>query len=238
MSLFFIGCSHTYGDDLANPNTQAWPALIADAKNKSFVNFAVSGGTNDRNVYHTIKNSDLHDHYYIAWTYVNRFTRYRNENNFEINFNPHLTNSLYGNEFSFVDYGKLHYAYWYNELYAFKNWLQQIILVQLYLKSKNKSYTMINSCPNNINRWTSDCDSFNNNVKLLLCFDFMDDNQLMDEHKEIKNLLGEIKFTNYLGWGEWCITDLSSIYPTGPTDHLLEQGHQAVADYILTHDTY
>jgi hypothetical protein len=238
MSLFFIGCSHTYGDDLSDPTTQAWPALIANSKNKSFVNLAVSGGTNDRNVYHTVKNSNLHDHYYIAWTYVERFTRYRSENNFEINFNPQLTNSLYKNDAGFIDYGKLHYAYWHNELYAFKNWLQQIILVQRYLESKNKSYTMINSCPNNINRWTSDCNLFNNNVKSLLCFDRMDDDQLQVEHKEIKSLLGEIDLTHYLGWGTWCITDLLTIYPTGTTDHLLEQGHHAVADYILTHDTH
>jgi len=238
MSLFFIGCSHTHGNDLADPTTQAWPALIANAKNKNFVNFAVGGGTNDRNVYHTIKNSSQFDHYYIAWTYIERFTRYRNENNFEINFNIHLANSLYGNDSTFVDYGKLHYTYWYNELYAFKNWLQQIILVQRYLESKNKSYTMINSCPNNINRWTSGWDLFNNNVKSLLCFDRMDDDQLLDEHKEIKNLLDEINFTNYLEWGKWSITDLLTKYPTGPTNHLLEQGHQAVADYILTHDTY
>lgn len=236
MSLFFIGCSHTYGDDLADPATQAWPALVAGAKNKDFVNLAVSGGTNDRNVYHTIKNSNLYDHYYIAWTYIERFTRYKSDNNFEINFNPHLTNALYANEPSFKDYGKLHYAYWYNELYAFKNWLQQIVLVQRYLELKNKSYTMINSCPNNINRWTSDCNLFNNNVKSLLCFDLMDDDQLFAEHNEIQSLISEINFADYLGWGEWYITLLSNKYSVGPTGHLLEHGHQAVADYILKHD--
>jgi hypothetical protein len=236
MSLFFIGCSHTYGDDLDDPHTQSWPALVAKNKYKNFVNLAVSGGTNDRNVYHTIKNSDLYDHYYIAWTYIERFTRYRSENNFDINFNPRLVNSMYGNDPSFKDYGKLHYAFWYNELYAFKNWLQQIILVQRYLESKNKAYTMVNSCPNNINRWTSDCNSFNDNVKSLLCFDRMDDGQLLAEHHEIQKLIGEIDFVNYVGWGEWCITDLAKTYPLGATGHLLEQGHQAVADYILKHD--
>ena len=238
MSLFFIGCSHTYGDDLADPSTQAWPALVAKIKNKEFINLAVSGGTNDRIVYHTIKNSDLHDHYYIAWTHIERFTRYRSENNFEINFNPALKNKLYGLDRSFVDYGKLYYSYWYNELYAFKIWLQQIILVQRYLESKNKSYTMINSCPNNISKWTSDCNLFNNNVKSLLCFDIMNDDQLTAEHTEIQSLLKEINFEYFLGWQSWYITDLIKKYPTGITGHLLTEGNQVVADYILLHDTH
>ena len=238
MSLFFIGCSHTYGDDLSRPAEQAWPALVAKTKNKEFVNLAVSGGSNERIVYHTVKNSNNFDHFYIAWTYLERFTRYQQDNNFEINFNPQLKHSAYSGNFWFTEYGKLHYAFWHNELYAFKLWLQQIILIQRYLEAKNKSYTMINSCPNNINRWTSDSKLFNNNVKSLLCFDIMNDDQLFDEFKEIQTLQNEINLNNFLGWGTWSITDLHSLYPVGATQHLLEEGHRAVADYILKHDQH
>ena len=237
MSLYFIGCSHTYGDDLTDREREAWPALVAWAKNKSFVNAAVQGGSNDRIVYHVIKNSNHYEHFYIAWTYIQRFTRYRSENNSEVNFNPVLKNGLYGQDHSFVAYGKLHYTYWYNELYAFKGWLQQIILVQRYLESKNKTYTMINSCPNNINRWTAGWDLFINSVKSLVCFDLMGDDALFEEHQEIQNLLKEIDTARFPGWGEWCITNLRPQYPSGATNHLLVEGHQAVADYILTHDT-
>ena len=236
MSLFFIGCSHTYGADLADPATQAWPALVAKAKGKLFTNAAVNGGTNDRTVYQTIKNSNNYNEFYIAWTYMERFTRYRAENNYEINFNAQLKNSNYGNDYSFKEYSKLHYAYWHNELFTFKQWLQQIILLQRYLESKNKKYTMINSCPNNINRWTSDRNSFNNNVKSLLCFDFMNNDQLLNEHLEIQLLLKEIDFEHFLGWGTWCIAGLRSKYPLGVTSHLLEEGHKAIADYILNYD--
>ena len=87
MSLFFIGCSHTYGDDLVNPGNEAWPALVAEKRKQTFLNAAVSGGTNDRIMYHTIKNIDKFDEFYIAWTFTSRFTRYREDNNYEINFN-------------------------------------------------------------------------------------------------------------------------------------------------------
>jgi hypothetical protein len=237
MSLFFIGCSHTYGDDLIDPDRQGWPALVARAKNQAFINLAVSGGTNDRNLYHTIKHSDQYQHFYIAWTYTERFTKYREDNNFEINWNPALINTHYGKDDSFRLYGKIHYAYWNNQLYNFKQWLQKIILLQKYLESKNKTYTMINSCSNNIKRWTSGWSEFNSSVKSLLCFDFMNDDQLLAEYQEIQTLVNEINFDHYLGWGEWSIVDLTQSYPTGATKHLLEQGHRAVADYILTYDT-
>jgi len=237
MSLFFIGCSHTYGDDLDDPATQSWPALVAKAKNRSFVNAAVSGGSNDRIPYHVIKNSNRYEHFYIAWTYNERFTRYREDNNFEINWNPQLENKCYGNDHSYRDYGKLHYAFWNNQLYNFKQWLQRIIMLQRYLESKHKTYIMINSCPNNIEKWSSKWINFINNVRPLLCFDLMNDDQLHDEYEEIQNLINEIDFSHYPGWGNWCITDLTRQYPVGASGHLLEQGHQAVADYILKYDT-
>ncbi len=60
MKLYFNGCSHTYGDDLTDFN-KAWPGLIAKQIGCNFVNDAVSGGTNDRIVYRTIKNAQNFD---------------------------------------------------------------------------------------------------------------------------------------------------------------------------------
>jgi len=237
VNLFFIGCSHTYGDDLADPGTEAWPALVAQKRKATFTNAAVRGGTNDRIMYHTIKNINKFDEFYIAWTFTNRFTKYRSDNNFEINFNQTLTNSLYGDDPSYYTYGKIHYTFWHNELYAFKLWLQQIILLQQYLTANSKKYIMINSANNHINRWCSDWKNFNSSVQSLVCFNLMNDDQLYAEHLEIQQLLGQINFSNFLQWGSWDIDRLTEIYPTGATNHLLTEGHQAIADYILKHDT-
>ena len=94
MRLYFNGCSHTYGDDLLD-RTTAWPSLIAKKYNCNFLNDSVSGGTNQRIIYRTIKHIDQFDKFYIAWTYTNRFTRWRGDNNFEVNFNSQLRNPLY-----------------------------------------------------------------------------------------------------------------------------------------------
>ena len=235
MRLYFNGCSHTYGDDLKDQNL-AWPGLLSNELKCEFLNDSVSGGTNDRIMYRTIKHADQFDKFYIAWTYTSRFTRYRIDNNHDVNFNPQLKHSLYTTAIEFKDYGKLHYSYWHNELYAFKLWLQSIILLQRFFESIKKPYVMINSDNNLIDRWTVDCNLFNNSVKSLVCFDLMDDLQLHAEHIEIQNLLKQINFDYYIGWNTWWLTKLCDQYPLGSTNHLLEEGHKATSRYIIDHD--
>ena len=236
MRLYFNGCSHTFGDDLTDRN-QAWPALISKKLNYDFVNDAVSGGSNDRIMYRTIKHANEFDRFYIAWTYTSRFTRYRSDNNHDVNFNPNLMHSLYNNHSEFKEYGKLHYVFWNNELYNFKLWLQNIVLLQRYLGSINKPYVMLNADHNHVNRWSVDWNLFNSNVQSLLCFDHMDDKTLHDEHLEIQTLLKQIDTSTYIGWDSWWITKLHKEHSVGPTGHLLEDGHIAVANTILAHDT-
>lgn len=236
MKLYFNGCSHTWGDDLSNPNIQSWPAVLSQTLGVEFLNDSVSGGTNDRIVYRTIKHIDQFDKFYIAWTYTSRFTRYRSDNNHDVNFNVHLKHNLYGHDPDFKNYGMIHYRIWSNQLYEFKLWLQTIILLQSLFKVKNKPYVMLNADNNNINRWNVDWNNFNNSVKSLVCFDLLNDDQLMAEHKEIQTLLSQIDYSNFIGWGKWWITQLHSNYSVGPTLHLLNDGHKAIANYILDHD--
>ena len=96
---------------------------------------------------------------------------------------------------------------------------------------------MINASNNLINQWSVSWKEFNLNTKSLLCFSTMNDDQLFAEHNEIQQLLGQINYQYFLGWNTWWITKLIDYYPVGPTKHLLEQGHQAVADYILKYNS-
>ena len=68
MRFYFTGCSHTYGDDLADPASTSWPAVVAQECNVNFLNDSVSGGTNERIMYQTIKNIDQFDKFYIPRT--------------------------------------------------------------------------------------------------------------------------------------------------------------------------
>lgn len=235
MRLYFNGCSHTFGTDLTDQD-QAWPVMLSKELGCDFVNDSISGGTNDRIKYRAIKYANDFDKFYLAWTYVSRFTRYK-PNNHDVNFNSKLVHLLYASDWAYQQYGKLHYTEWYNELYAFKLWLQDIILVQRFFESIGKTCVMINSDNNHIDRWTVGWPLFNNSVKSLLCFDLMNDDQLYAEHIEIQSLIKQINFDRYIGWNTWWLTKMSEQYPVSSSGHLLEEGHKATAQYILKYDT-
>ncbi len=233
MRAYFVGCSHTYGDDLEDPINQAWPAILSRRLGYQFVNDAVPGGTNERILYRVIKHIDQFDYFYIAWTYTSRFTRYRSDNNHDVNYNPGLRHSLYGNDHDFLTYGRIHYALYHNELYAFKLWLQQILCLQSILVSHGKCYTMLNAVDNLVTRWCVPRNQFNDSIRDLVCFDLMDNQQLADEHGEIMQLVRKIDQTQFLGWPDRWLMQLKKQYAVGATGHLLADGHQACADWIL-----
>ena len=236
--LWATGCSHTYGDDLQDKSS-AWPYLLAKKLGMSCNNNAVSGGSNERVLYESVKFNTC-ELAVVAWTYKERFTRYDNLNNFQINFNPSLAHTEYSDLYYFNQYGKLHYAHWSNTLYEFKIWLQQIIVLQKYFESKSQRYLMLNAAQNNYNAFASSWLEFNNNIKDLVCFDVMNDEELYQEHIEIQKYIDEINMKCYYSINNFHITDLHNVYPVGKTGHLLDEGHQHLANRLydcsnLTH---
>ena len=228
------GCSFTYGDELSDPTAHAWPAILAAKLSADFNNDAVSGGTNSRTVYRTIKNTqDDYDLYPIAWTNYTRFTFYKSDNNFEVNFNPQLLQALYSTEKFYKDWGNTLYKHWYNELYAFKLWLQQIIQLQKVLI--DKKYLMINTVDNNLSKWLANESKFIDSVKDLINFDLMNDQQIIDEYREIQYYISLIDFSKFYRWNEFYITELCDRFPCGPEGHILEQGHKHLANLIYQH---
>jgi hypothetical protein len=234
MKIYTNGCSFTYGDELQSPDTSAWPAVLAAQIGADITNDAVPGGTNPRTVYHTIKNlQNKFDLYLIAWTADTRFTVYKSDNNFEINFNPELENQLYGQKDFYRDWGKTYYTTWYNQLYAFKLWLQQILQLQAVLGPR--PYLMINTMSNDIDRWTAPWPEFAAKVKDMINFDVMNNEQILAEHKEIQYYVAQIDVSKFYKWNQFAIQDLCSQYECGPRGHILEHGHQRLANQINEH---
>ena len=233
MKLYTNGCSFTYGDELDNPSTSCWPALIAKDLELELVNDAMSGGTNDRTVYRTIKNLQSNfDIYVIAWTSYYRFTVYDHFNS-DINFNPSLLNSKYKDNAFFKNWGEIYYQHWFNELYAFKKWLQQIIQLQHVLSAHN--YIMVNTMENNLLKWLSPKETFIQNTKKLICFDQMTDTQILDEYKEIQYYNTIIDKTKFVGWGTFTLAGIPASFARGESGHILEDGHRHVAEILKNH---
>jgi hypothetical protein len=234
--IYAVGCSFTHGAELVCPEKSAWPVLLADRLGSSVKNHAVSGGSNYRNVYQTIKylnqNFEL---YIIAWTSYARYTYYKSDNNFEMNFSPGLTNSLYGREKFYRSFGQMLFKYWHSELYAFKIWLQQIIQLQSLLEKHKKHYVMVNTMENNLSQWLTASEDFGFINKHLLAFDVMNDEQIFAEHKEIQYYQSLIDQTKFCGWGNFHLGQLCEVFPCGPGGHFLEAGHAHVSELIYTH---
>lgn len=242
MNLYFNGCSFTYGDELKNLNHSAWPTLVSSCLESNFLNDAVSGGSNDRIVYNTVQNINHYDYFFIAWTFYSRFTEYNPVDNYEINFNPRLnldaslqySDDLKKNYQKYKDYGNLYYKYWFNELYEFKKWLQQIVLLQSFFKVHNKPYLMLNTTDNHLPAWLQPREKFINATRHLLdFFDCLNDDQLLNEHLQIQELHSMIDKSTFIEWNNWSIESLLSSYPCGPGGHLLEDGHRAVANKVV-----
>lgn len=242
MRVYFNGCSHTYGDELKNPVSDSWPSLVSAELSCSFTNDAVTGGTNERIVYNTVSNLNNYDFFIIAWTDYARFTEYNPADNYEINFNPglnldtslHSSNDLKDNYAKYKDYGTLYYKHWYNDLYAFKQWLQQIILLQNLFENNNKSYIMLNSTRNNLDLWLSAEKLFISHTKHLLpFFNFLNDQQILNFSNDIKNLVSSINTSTFVEWNNWYITKPGPLVEFGPGGHLLEEGQKQVAKKVI-----
>jgi len=236
MKIYVNGCSFTYGDELTDPARNSWPILLGNKLNANVFNDAESGGSNYRLVYQTIKNlKECYDLYILAWTNYARFTFYKSDNNFSINFNPLLTHSMYGEEKFYADWGKSLYKFWYNELFSFKLWLQQIIQLQSLLEIKNSQYLMLNTFENSLKSWSSDRHDFIDQVKPLINFEIMNDDQIFAEYEEIQYYISLIDTTKFYKWNDFCITDLKQSFPSGSGGHILEQGHEKLAELLHHH---
>jgi hypothetical protein len=91
---------------------------------------------------------------------------------------------------------------------------------------------MINTMENYLSKWCAPEDQFIDSVKNLINFDTMNDEQIIDEYKEIQYYISVIDFSKFYKWNEFYITQLTSKFPCGHNGHLLEQGHEHLAELL------
>jgi hypothetical protein len=236
MRIYAVGCSTTIGEELADPVNTCYPALIAQRFGAELTNDAHFGGSNSRTTYRTIKHTqDAYDLYLIAWSADSRFTFYNADTNEEVNFTPKLISNPHDQHDNYKIWGRTLYQSWYNRLYGFKQWLQQIIQVQTILEQQGKQYLMLNTVHNNLDRWLSPRESFLDAVRKLINVSAMNDSQIVAEHEEIQYYLSLINTDKFYGWNEFAIRDLDGHFAMGTKTHMLEAGHEHLANLIYNH---
>lgn len=234
MKFYFGGDSGTVGQDLARPNIDSFPALVSQHYGAEYHNDAVSGASNQRIWEQCILNSDAYDHYFILWTAIDRFKLHLPNTLTEVHFNLRFDQHAQLKKFrAYQEFGELYYGQWYSPLYAFKQFLFQILSLQKYLSSKNKPYTMLMTTNNAWARftapWPEFCDQISSMVPINKAIN-------LDQHySDIQKLLSEIDFDQFVDRGNYVlVTELvEKKYPVGPTQHPLEEAHRAFANKII-----
>ena len=87
--LITIGCSHTFGEGLGNPNEESWPYILSKKFNKKLVNLSEPGGSN-RTIQHNVYNFNFNkeDIVVILWTYPDRYHFFSDKNTHSGLINP------------------------------------------------------------------------------------------------------------------------------------------------------
>lgn len=236
MTLYVCGSSFCTGDGLANPQNN-WTTFLSRTFNDTLVNAATNGAGFSYVTYNSIKNilQNSYSKVIIMWPPLNRPLMVRREKNFLVNGNSAMDNALYGQSKEFKNYLSLHYKYWINDLYDLKFSLQQIISLQNVLKNKNINYLFINCANLNLSQWSrlSQLSATEKNI-FLDAFNQMNDDQILDEEREINTYLQQLDQKRYYEPIAYNIND--DCMKRGLIDpknkHPTEDGHRYIANNL------
>jgi hypothetical protein len=204
-----VGCSFTYGDELADRTNQAWPYLLAKSNEWTLTNLGKSSGSNDRSVRvifdEISKNYDL---IVVAWTFHDRF---------EVKSGDIGGGALWPKippaERREWKWAEEYFKYSYDKSFSFAKYLRQVIMLQSYLKQQNQKYIFCNVfC-----MWTDLQPEFDR------------------YRQEYDYLIKQVDQTYFIDWPLGSMLQWQGQCPKGSGGHPLELGHQRIADKINEH---
>ena len=211
MKLLTVGDSFTYGDELMDRETTAWPYLLSQKLSCTVINKGVCGSSNWKMV-RSLLEEDLKDInlIIIGWSGFDRievadeygiFDTFPGANKNELR----IPSSEVKWRTILIDYVNRHY----NDNYLYRQYLSYIILVQSYLKLFNKKYIMLDAWLNHEYPGRVNTDN--------------------------KDLISQIDTKNFLGWPNESMMEWTAGLKRGPKKHFLNVGHQVVANKIYEH---
>jgi hypothetical protein len=209
--LLTVGCSFTYGEELSDPSTHSWPALLANEFDYELTNLGKCGGSNDYIFRSTVEYTvdDRYDLVTVQWTEPSRAEVWNERNRVPVNISANPSGGVV------IDQGLAwvqdYYKYSYNEQFAFRNWTVKILTLQHYLNSIHQPYIMVSASgltPNgNWRKFWS----------------------------QLQHLWSRVDAEHYVGWPHVGLKDWYISEPVGPGQHPLESGHRKIADEIAKH---
>lgn len=208
MSILTVGCSFTQGEELLTPTQSAWPAVLGKLNNQTVKNMGMGGSSNERIFRLVIEETSkqLYDLVVVQWSEPSRLEVWWDRANGPVNVN---VNSNYSKMAEF-DWLKTYYQKHYNDTWAHKKWLTQILALQGYLKSIDQPYAMVG---------LSGIEEKPNN----------------EDWNSLTYLRDQVDTKYYPGWPYEGIYVWQGDCPRGPKGHPLELGHERIAEKINEH---
>lgn len=208
MRLLTVGDSFTYGEELED-RSFAWPNVLAKKLKWELTNLAKPGCGNTRMVRNVVEQSANHDIIIIAWSHWAR-TEIADEHGFYdiwpgCNPLPYKEKTPWRTEI--IEYYSKHH----DDQYLYRQYLLNVILLQNYLKSKDKLYLMVDAFANNKTKWRTD--------------------------QTNKDLLDQIDTRYFAGWPFYSMCEWTWGTKLAKHGHFLAPGHEVVADKIYEHLT-
>jgi hypothetical protein len=205
MLLYTLGDSFTFGEELPEPTTQSWPALLANKLGYDLRNRGRPGCGNNYIIKTAIKEVPVlkPDLVIVAWTscgrmeFADRYSVYDiwpgSERKFERPYPHRQTVEKYITSYN-------------NEAHQYRSWLRSVILLQDFFKLRNINYRFVNT---------------------------FDTQKLSHKYLTASKIYSDLIDTQqFLGWPYTGIVEWAAGCPTGPRHHPLQEGHVCIANAI------
>jgi len=206
--IYAIGDSFTYGQELPDPATQAWPVLLAERLGYRLVNHGTPGVGNEFIVKQTIKAVAKHkpELVVIAWTSCGRQEHADEWGVYDIW--PGCNSRVFDQD-PVLEYRKEPIKYITinnNAEHEYRRWLRQVVLLQSFLQNHGIEYIM--------------CNAFDNQ------------HRFGKYYKDNQGYYDLIDDTKFVGWPNDGMVEWAHNTPHGSGGHPLEQGHKQIAEKI------
>ena len=147
--LLCTGCSFTYGEELPDPRTEAYPYQLGKLMNAFVINKGLMGASNDYIFRETVNSAMNHDPGFVVvqWSEINRLELHANAT-VDIGRYRDYTGVLQtnirgtGQGVSFIDD---YYKHWWNEELALRQYISHVIALQQMLEQRDIDYVMMNA---------------------------------------------------------------------------------------------
>ena len=210
--LLTLGDSFTYGDELRDRHSDAWPQQLASLLDYQLINLGKPSNSNPaicRQLleYFSQKHNRVPDLVVIGWASPGRTEHSDAGGNY--NLWPGYSGNLFKQSHPWREDLLQYINCYHNDQYLFEIYVNQLIYTQSFLHSKNVKYLMLNAVGNEYYH-----------------------NLYRDSFKSYYDLLDLEKI---IGWPNEGMLEWADHTKKGPNGHFLEEGHLIVANKIYEH---